>query len=349
MTDMMDDLRVFKLRTKDTGRKVHLLTYGDISQLYSFICFDEKIRFSVKQSRNPSAENTIPFDFLDDIYHMQRTNYGDMIRRARYDKRNDYEIDVRLTHAQQDWLKESVAQKEETEKYLCDQYDELLKKYKKITLLPFAFYLPDDWIQEHGNRNSMKFSFNAIRASLAELKRRFDKMIKTLKSRSEYEPACAYARLIFLDEKFRPFYLVNFFFRGDDLNSFFAKNIWHEWLKTRCFNHDSENESAVFYCFERTLNPAREDVRGLRYGRPEEGISSLYTEWDSYDEDIMNIVPDPYRKRHVRLKNNRKGHESFFRFQAQKYNPIPGVRAKTLSDNFTYTLSISGKKKDKPD
>lgn len=343
MTDMMDDLRVFKLRTKDTGRKVHLLTYGDISQLYSFICFDEKIRFSVEQSRIPSEGNNIPFDFLDNIYHMQRTNYGDMNRRVRYDKRNDYEIDVRLTHAQQDWLKESVAEKEETEKYLRDKYDALLKKYKKITLLPFAFYLPDDWIQEHENRKSMKFSFNAIEVSLEELKRRFDKMIKTLKSCSEYEPACAYTRLIFIDEKFRPFYFVNFFFRDDDINNFFAENIWSEWLNTRD-SKNKENERAVLYAFDSEHKPCGDAVKGLYFNRPSEDIISEYD-----TSDITNYISNLNIAKPNLIKNNRKAHEHFFHLQAKKYNSIPGSRAKTFSDNFTYTLSAKKKKKDKPD
>ncbi|MFJ5406356.1 hypothetical protein [Pectobacterium punjabense] len=343
MADMMDDLRVFKLRLKDTGRKVHLLTYRDISQLYSFICFDENIRFPAKQRRTPSAGNNIPFDFLDDIYHRQRTNYGDSNVRVRYDKRNDYEIDVCLTSAQKDWLKKSVAEKEETEKYLCDKYDELLKKHKKITLLPFAFYLPDDWVEEHENNNSMKFSLNAIEVSLEELKRRFDKMIKTLKSRSEYDPACAYTRLIFIDEKFRPFYLVNFFFHGDDINNFFAEDIWSEWLNTRD-SKNKENERAVLYAFDSEHKPCRDAVKGLYFSRPDEGVISKYDTSDIVDYIINLNITQPNL-----IKNNRKAHEDFFRIQAQRYNSIPDSRAKTFSDNFTYTPSTKKKTKGKSD
>ncbi|TKY80865.1 hypothetical protein EDI29_18545 [Pectobacterium polonicum] len=343
MTDMMDDLRVFKLRSKDTGRKVHLLTYGDISRCYSFICFDEKVLFSARWKDVFSKGDNIPFDLLDDIYYKQRTHDGKRNIRLRYDERNDHEINVLLTYAQECWVKESVAQKEETEKYLCDKYDTLLKKHKKITLLPFAFYLADDWEEQNGVSLSRKFSVNVIKLALEELQERFDKMIKTLKSHSEYEPACAYTRLILLDEQFRPFYLVNFFFRGDDISDFFAKDIWEEWLNTRC-SRNKENERATLYAFEHEHKPCRNDVEGLLFSRPDRSIFSIHDE-DEIIKKLLNFDINNFGT----VKNNRKSHENFFRLQAQKYNAIPGSRAKTFSDNFTYTLSAKKKMKDKSD
>lgn len=343
MSDMMSDLRAFELRKKDTGRKVKLLTYGEISDRYTFICFDENVirndQPQTSLTRNSAGKNNIPFDFLDYLYTEQKIRYEGR-QRINYRNRDLCKINVCMTIAQEEWLKKSVADKEDTASYLCEKYAALLAEHKKITLLPFAFYLPDDWIQKHEDPRTERFSHDALAKSLEELQRRFDEMTKKLKQQAKYDPACAYTRLIIIDEKFKPFYLVNFFFRVDDLNAHFAEDIWFEWLATSS-SANKEKELAVFYAFNDEHKPDRNDVAGLMFHAPEAGVTSLY---DAQGDNALKIIlttdaydtPEP-------LKNDRKRHEQFFRLQAQKYNTIPGSRAKVFSDNFTY--SPSGKRK----
>ncbi|HEM8022685.1 TPA: hypothetical protein U2M00_005126 [Enterobacter ludwigii] len=343
MSDMMDDLRAFRLRKKDTGRKVSLLTYGEIIASYTFICFDEKVIGNQQPqtllNRNSVEKNKIPFDFLDYLYTEQKASRVGH-QRGRLREKERCEINVGMTVEQEEWLKKSVAEKEDAATYLCDKYKALLAEHKKVTLLPFAFYLPDDWIQKNEEPRTKIFSHNALKISLEELQRRFDVMIKKLKQQSKYDPACAYSRLILIDENFKPFYLVNFFFSVDDLNAHFAEDIWHEWLATSS-SSNKENEQAVFYAFDDEHKPDRNDVRGLVFHVPEGGINSLY---DAQGNDALKILftNDEYNSPEP-LKATRKRHEQFFRLQAQKYNTIPGSRAKVFSDNFTY--SSSGKRK----
>lgn len=344
MSDMMSDLRVFRLRKKDTGRKVELLTYGEISERYTFICFDENVISNAPPqtilTRNSAGKVKVPFDFLTHLYSEQRMCHGGGYQRINYRDRDLCKINVGMTTAQEEWLKKSVADKEETASYLCEKYKLLLDEHKKITLLPFAFYLPDDWVEEHEVPYTGTFSPDALKTSLQELQRRFDEMIKKLKQQAKYYPACAYTRLIIIEENFKPFYLVNFFFKVDDLNAHFAEDIWFEWLDTSN-SSDKEKEQAVLYAFDDEHKPDRNDVRGLMFHAPEGGIISLYDAQGDYARKIL-LTTDEYSNPEP-LKTDRKRHEQFFRLQAQKYNTIPGSRAKVFSDNFTY--AISGKRK----
>ncbi|MGQ3660722.1 hypothetical protein [Citrobacter braakii] len=347
MSDMMSDLRAFRLRKKDTARKVELLTYGEISERYTFICFDENVISNDQPqtilTRNSAGKDKVPFDFLDHLYSEQKMCHEGGCQRINYRDRDLCKINVGMTIAQEEWLKKSVSDKEEAASYLCEKYKLLLDEYKQITLLPFAFYLPDDWIEKHEDPRTGTFSLDAIKTSLLELQRRFDEMIKKLKQQAKYDPACAYTRLIIIDEKFKPFYLVNFFFNVDDLNAHFAEDIWFEWLATSSTS-DKEKEQAVFYAFDDEHKPDRNDVEGLVFHPPEKGITSLY---DTSNERILKIILKQRKNRSPEpLKNPRKRHEQFFRLQAQKYNTIPGSRAKVFSDNFTYAPSGKRKKTD---
>ncbi|HDR2619485.1 TPA: hypothetical protein QCI71_000316 [Enterobacter chuandaensis] len=347
MSDMMSDLRVFRLRKKDTGCKVKLLTYSEISERYSFICFDENVISNDHPqtilTRNSAGKVKVPFDFLDHLYSEQKMYHEGGRQRINYRDRDLCKINVGMTIAQEEWLKKSVADKEETASYLCEKYKVLLDEHKQITLLPFAFYLPDDWIEKHEDPRTGTFSLDAIKTSLLELQRRFDEMIKKLKQQAKYDPACAYTRLIIIDEKFKPFYLVNFFFNTDELSAYFTEDIWFEWLATSSTS-DKEKEQAVFYVFDDDHKPDRNDVAGLVFHTPEKGIISLYN--TSNERIIKKILTQRKNRRPEPLKTPRKRHEHFFHLQAQKYNTIPGSRAKVFSDNFTYAPSGKRKKTD---
>lgn len=352
MPDMMSDLRAFNLRKKDTGRKVKLLTYGEISDRYTFICFDDNLirndhpkTLLILKAEKLRADkglerSNIPFDFLDYLY-MEQKKDCETYHRANFPLKDYCRINIDLTLKQEEWLKKSVADKEDTASYLCEKYKALLAEHKKITLLPFAFYLPDDWIQKHEDPHTKLFSHDALKTSLEELQRRFDEMTKKLKQQAKYDPACAYTRLILIDENFKPFYLVNFFFKVDDLNAHFAEDIWFEWLATRG-SPDKEKEMAVFYVFDDEHKPDRREVRGLMFHVPEAGITSLYNAQGNDVSKFLLLKAEEYNSPEP-LKNDRKRHEQFFCLQAQKYNTIPGSRAKVFSDNFTY--SPSGKRK----
>lgn len=344
--DMMKDFRIFKLRRQDVGYdKGKDVYYGDISKKYTLIDFNS--------SEIPGE--IIPSNLLDEIYDLQY-NPPSFPRRGEpdYHNRDRNKIMISLSSEQRGRrienlrgrLLKSISDKENVEKELNEHYKTLTAQHKQISLLSFAFYLSDEWIRQH-EEIEYESPLDALKTSSRELKRRFDKIIKTMKSNSAYAPACSYSRLILADEHFRPFYLVNFFFKEGVLNDFFAHDIWHHWMESRPGNENEDEQHGCFYFFDEGHKPKSEDVPGLVMRMPGYFIQHFESDADVASDKLSDLIgeyiPKFKRSKSEILTNDSNGHKSFFHLQAMRYNILNGSRSISSSDDFTY-LTAKGRK-----
>lgn len=329
--DMFKDFRAFNLRKKDVGYEKKLKYYGDISERYTFI------------EINISAPEPLS-NLLDDIYYRQCNNFSFLQKcEPDYLKRDGELIMLDLSPEQNnnriknlsDRLKSSINEKEEAEKYLIEKYTGVLSEHKKISLFPFAFYLSDEWLECHEEYDS-KLSFEALKLSLEELKRRFDSTVKTMKSNIEYSHACAYIRVILLDELYRPFYFVIFFFKGDEWGGEYPKEIWNQWLESADKGERISDQLGVFYPFDEKHIPEMKHCCGLMISKPDDGIQSEYLPIDTYRRHMDKIMGRRYCEKTGPLKNNKSGHLAFFHFLARRINKIYPNKALVFSGDFTY-------------
>lgn len=331
--DMIKDFRAFNLRKQDVAYDSEIEYYGDISERYTFIDF--------------SSSETEPLsNLLNDIYHEQYKHLNWLhhdVRGPDYSQRDSELINLDLSIEQKNSriinvtsrLKESIKEKEEALEYLTEKYSSILSEHKKITLLPFAFYLSDEWVERYEEKDDF-FSFESLNISLEELRRRFDVMTKIMKSNSEYKSACAYIRAIVLDELYRPFYFVVFFFKGDNLGSEMPKKIWYQWLDSGGRGERDCDQRGVFYPFDIKHSPKTEDLYGLIINKPENGIRSEYEPKDLYRNFMDKIMGSRYAEKIILLKNNKSGHLAFLRFLARRINRIHPNKALVFSNDFTY-------------
>lgn len=335
--DMFKDFRAFNLRKQDIGYETKLKYYGDISQRYTFIDLD----FSDPE----------PFsNLLDDIYYRQYKSYS-LLQRGEpdYSRRYGELITLNLSPEQSNKrvtnlavrLKASINEKEDAEGYLVERYLNVLAEHKKISLFPFAFYLSDEWIERH-EENDYRFSFESFQVSLDELKRRFDTMIKIMKSNSVYTHACAYIRVILVDELYRPYYFVIFFFKGDEWGDDYPKEIWHQWLNSAERGARDSDQLGAFYPFNEKHIPEREQRHGLMVLNPGNGIKSEYKPVDVEISFLDRMKGKVCPEKTSLLKDNKSGHLAFFHFLARRINKIHPNKALVFSGDFTY---LTNKKK----
>lgn len=346
--DMMKDFIAFNLRKEDYGYEAKLKYYGDISERYTLI----DLNSSGTSDKSVSLSN-----LLDDIYDLQ-LNPPSFPRRGNpnYRYRDQTEILVSLSIEQSNgrskYLRErlvkSIKDKEDTEQSLNEHYQRLTSQHGSLSLLPFAFYLSYEWVEQHKNLEK-KSPQEALKLSTEELKRRFDKIIKKMKSNKRYTPVCGYSRLILVDEDFRPFYLVNFFFEGGDLNHLLISDIWNQWLESRPTNEMEDEQCGCFYYFESQHKPCSNDVPGLVMRSPGNKIRHFENEGgilsDEFPILFANYIPR-FKKLIVKaLTNTPKGHKAFFQLQAMRFNTLGNIRAISFSDDLTYRTAKEKKEK----
>lgn len=329
--DMMKDFRAFNLRKQDIGYETKLKYYGDISERYTFIELN---------SSDPE-----PFsNLLDEIYCRQyNSHFLHQRGEPDYSRRYGELITLNLSPEQSnkrianlaDRLKTSINEKEDAEKYLVEKYLSVLSEHKKISLFSFAFYLSDEWVERH-EKSDYRFSFESFQVSLDELKRRFDTMIKIMKSNSEYTHACAYIRVILLDELCRPYYFVIFFFKGDEWGDYFPKEIWYQWLNSAERGARDSDQLGAFYPFNEKHIPEREKRHGLMVFNPGDGIKSEYDPVDVEINFLDEIKGRVCSEKTSLLKDNKSGHLAFFHFLARRINKIHPNKALVFSGDFTY-------------
>lgn len=346
--DMMKDFIAFNLRKEDYGYEAKLKYYGDISERYTLI----DLNTSGASDKSVSLSN-----LLDDIYDLQ-LNPPSFPRRTNPDcrYRNQTRISVSLSIEQSNrrskYLRErlvkSIKDKEDIEQSLNEHYRGLTSQHGKLSLLPFAFYLSDGWVKQHEDLEE-KSPLEALKLSNEELKRRFDKIIKTIKSNKRYTPVRGYSRLVLVDEDYRPFYLVNFFLEGIELNDLLISDIWEQWLKSRPDNEREDEQHGCFYFFESQHKPHAEDVPGLIMRSPGHSIRHFENEGGILIDEFSSLVGSyvsSFKKRIVKaLANTPKGHQAFFQLQAMRFNTLGNIRAISFSDDLTYRTAKEKKEK----
>lgn len=346
--DMMKDFSAFNLRKEDYAYEAKLKYYGDISERYTLIDLNP----SGSSDKSVSLSN-----LLDDIYDLQ-FNPPSFPRRGNPDcrYRDRTKISVSLSIEQSNlrskYLRErlikSIKDKEDIEQYLNEHYQRLTSQHGKLTLLPFAFYLSDGWVEQHEDLEK-KSPLEALKLSTEELKRRFDKIIKTIKSNKKYTPSRGYSRLILVDEDYRPFYLVNLFLEGEDLNHLLVSDIWEQWLDSRPNNENEDEQHGCFYYFESRYKPRADDAPGLIMSSPGHSIRHFENERDILIDEFPSLVGTyiPSFKKHIvkTLTNTPKGHKAFFQLQAMRFNTLGNIRAISSSDDLTYLTAKEKKEK----
>lgn len=337
--DIMKDFIAFKLRKEDYGYEAKLKYYGDISERYTLI----DLNTSGAPDKSVSLSN-----LLDDIYDLQ-LNPPSFPRRTnpdfRYRDRTPIlvSLSIEQNNRRSKYLRErlvkSIKDKEGIEQSLIEHYQELTSKYGKLSLLPFAFYLSDGWVKQHEDLEE-KSPLDALKLSTEELKRRFDIIIKMIKSNKRYTQMRGYSRLILVDENYRPFYLVNLFLEDGNLNDLLISDIWEKWLKSRPDNEREYEQHGCFYYFETQYKPCTEDVPGLVMRSPGHSIRHFENERDILLDEFPSLVGDyipSFKKRIVKaLTNTPKGHKAFFQLQAMRFNTLGNIRAISFSDDLTY-------------
>ena len=203
-------------------------------------------------------------------------------------------------------------------------------------MLTLSFYLPLDKGEKMRNIR-IKKDDSRFRLQLAELERRFTLMRKRINADPLYKAACGYSRVILINARFEPFYLVNFFFKkhpDSRVDSFVSLDIYRKWVQSGKKENKS-GEQVGYYCFKDASRPPVPENSGLFIRRPDR-----VTDVGQFSDPISLVLSEERK-----FENNRKDYLAFFRLQAQIYNVIPGARTLTCSDNFTYINAAEKKRR----
>jgi len=324
---MWDDFRAFDLRREDWVYEKPEQCWGDITKRYRFISFSGK--------KLPCDM----FDLLNDLYKKQvRSGDREFIRTRRhsfYDKNIDSDL---ISRDLKKKLISAIAEKEQALTYLATHYSRVVKKHGQPEILTFSFHLPDNWHIGYEVQAKSKFEDSEyLILALKELKRRFTALKKKITSDRLYTAASGYSRLIVFSQNFEPFYVVNFFFKKNKqsrIGGNIPLDIYDKWMGTGEKKH-RHHEQVKYFCLKSAARPERENFDKLVICEPA----------DINDDGQVEYVIQKMISDDILIENTRKGYLAFFSLQAQIYNPIPGVRTLTSSDDFTYLNAEVRKKR----
>lgn len=327
---MWDDFRVFDLRREDRAYEKPQKTWGEVDAEYSFFDFSKK--------KLPCEIH----DLLTLMYKEQAVSGNREFAKPRARSRDRKEIkSERISDKSKTLLALSINDKEQALTYLTTHYHEMDKKSRPTEMLTLAFCLPDNWHSEENIRAKVK-QYELFPPALNELKRRFTELKKKIISDRLYAAACGYSRLILINDKFEPFYLVNFFFRKNKDNIIDGNiplDIYDKWIDSG--KNKYRQYERVYYClFENASYPLIESNDRLFVFSPQAFLESCRKVPDDVNLILTRNTSEIFDE------NNRKGYLRLIRLQAQIYNCIPGIRSLSNSKEFTY-LNVKERKKRK--
>ncbi|HBU8354039.1 TPA: hypothetical protein MDC26_002940 [Klebsiella aerogenes] len=339
MTSLWDDFRVFGLRREDLAYESPCQKWIDISRHYFFVGF-EPIKSDELSGKNDKASpRFIMFDLLDKLYRSQATSDGREFRRPNLKLRDSQPI--RSERIDEEWLgvlEKGILEKEKAFSYLSESYRNVVKKHRQVETLTLTFHLPPEASDGQSAQNFRKETDDSrFRLQLAALERRFTLLRKRINADPLYKAACGYSRMILINSKFEPYYLVNFFFKKhpvSPIDSLVPINIYKKWVKS-VGDEPRINSRVEYYCLNGASRPYVTDDSWLLVRRPDR-----VTDVGQFS-DPLSLVLLEERK----FENNRKDYLAFFRLQAQIYNVIPGTRTLTCSDDFTYINAAEKKRR----
>ncbi|MFJ5375902.1 hypothetical protein ACIPSX_00890 [Pectobacterium sp. CHL-2024] len=317
---MWDDFRVFDLRREDRAYEKPQKNWGEVDAQYSFFLFSGK--------KLPCEIH----DLLTLMYKEQAVSGNREFAKPHARFRDKKEIkSEQITNKNKKLLASSINFKEQALTYLTTHYHEMDKKSRPIEMLTIAFCLPDNWQGEEKIRAKVK-QYELFPQALNELRRRFTILKKKIISDRLYAVACGYSRLILINDKFEPYYLVNFFFRKNKDNIVDGNiplDIYDKWIDSG--EKKNRQHERVYYClFENASRPEIESNDRLFVLSSQAFLESCR----AVPDDITLILTK--NTNGFSEGNNRKGYLRFIRLQSQIYNAIPGVRSLSSSTEFTY-------------
>lgn len=339
MTSLWDDFRVFGLRREDLAYESPCQKWIDISRHYFFVGF-EPIKSDELPGKNDKASpRFIMFDLLDKLYRSQATSDGREFRRPNLKLRDSQPI--RSERIDEEWidvLGKGIFEKEKALSYLCESYRNVVKKHRQVEMLTLTFHLPPDASDGYSAQNFRNETDGSrLRLQLAALERRFTLLRKRINADPLYKAACGYSRMILINAKFEPYYLVNFFFKKhpvSPIDSLVPVNIYKKWIKP-VGDDPRINSKVEYYCLNGASRPYVTDDNWLLVRKPER-----ITDVGQFSDPVSLVVLEDKK-----FDNNRKGYLALFRLQAQIYNVIPRTRTLTCSDDFTYINSVEKKRR----
>ena len=339
MAGLKDDFRVFDLRREDLAYERSDQKWGDISHQYFFVGF-ERMEDDEQSSKSEKRLSRFRmFDLLDKLYLNQATSDGREFRRPKVKLRDSRPIESELIEKKwKDTLEKAISEKEKALSYLSESFIRILKKHRQVEMLTLSFHLPFDERDGQLSQNiSREKDDSRFRLQLSELERRFSFLRKRIIADPLYKAACGYSRVILINARFEPFYLVNFFFKkhpDSRIDGLVSSNIYKKWLQSGKKENKS-GELVEYYCLKDASRPYVPDESGLLIPRPDR-----VTDVGQFSDPITLVSSEE-----PRFENNRKGYLAFFRLQAQIYNVIPGARTLTCSDDFTYINAAEKKRR----
>jgi len=337
MAGLKDDFRVFDLRREDLAYESPNQRWGEISHQYFFVGFER-----LEEDERPGKDEKFKarfrmFDMLDKLYLNQATSDGQEFRRPKTKFRDSQPIhSEQLEKKWKDALVKAISDKEKALSYLSENYRKVVRKHRQVEMLTLCFYLPLDKGEKMLNIRRKKDD-SRFRLQLAELERRFTLMRKRIIADPLYKAVCGYSRVILINARFEPFYLVNFFFKkhpDSRIDSLVSLDIYRKWVQSGKKENKS-GEQVGYYCFKDASRPHVPEYSGLFIRRPDRVIDV-----GQISDPILFVLSEERK-----FENNRKDYLAFFRLQAQIYNVIPGARTLTCSDDFTYINAAEKKRR----
>ncbi|MDV2901528.1 hypothetical protein R0H17_07785 [Phytobacter diazotrophicus] len=335
MAGLKDDFRVFDLRREDLAYERPNQKWGDISLQYFFAGFERLEDDALSGKNEKSLARFRMFDLLDQLYRSQATSDGREFRRLNMEIR-DYQP-IRSEQIDKKWkdvLVKAISEKEKALSYLSESYRSVVKKHRQVEMLTLGFYLPFD--EGEGNIRRIKDDTH-FRLQLGELERRFTLLRKRIIADPLYKSACGYSRVILINARFEPFYLVNFFFKKNPdslVDGLVSSDIYSKWVKSGKQEYSSY-EQVDYYRLNGASLLYEPKTSRLFVRRPERIV----------DVGQFPVSVSSVSSKKITFDNNHKGYLALFRLQAQIYNVIPGTRTLTCSDDFTYINSAEKKRR----
>ncbi|HDE1979592.1 TPA: hypothetical protein PCF53_002259 [Klebsiella quasipneumoniae] len=340
MTSLWDDFRVFGLRREDLAYESPCQKWIDISRRYFFVGFKPIKSDELPRKNDKASPRFIMFDLLDKLYRSQATSDGREFRRPNLKLRDSQPI--RSERIDEEWidvLGKGIFEKEKALSYLCESYRNVVKKHRKVEMLTMTFHLPPEASEAQSAQNFRNETDDSrFRLQLAVLERRFTLLRKRINADPLYKAACGYSRMILINAKFEPYYLVNFFFKKhpvSPIDSLVPINIYKKWIRA-VGDEPRINSRVKYYCLYGASRPYVTDDSWLLVRKPER-----MTDVGQFSDPVSLVVLEDKK-----FDNNRKGYLALFRLQAQIYNVIPRARTLTCSDDLTY-INLAEKKRRK--
>ncbi|GKX55241.1 hypothetical protein SOASR030_13530 [Leminorella grimontii] len=325
------EVNFMKLREKDNSYPSAEIRYKDLSNIYSFITFNN-IKKTKETSLNENSSNypSIGYDIqgkahnlLIDVLESEKNKIPRHKTNRITDSDEGITLGSKVDTEYRKSLKDSLDHKESMFNKLLEKYSDIKKEVKgRITLIPVSFYINEDTNGE----------LEYIIDNLTVINQAFNLMINKIKHRIMYKRIAGYTRISMIDETFTPYVHVLFFIQDGVINNDFIKKIVLEWCS---FIPANRNCRVGIYSFDfnflLSLYSELTDRQGNTYIAKNHAGRGIEKTADLFVNDILNPFP------------NTKG--QFYDSREPFSLPASLIRAKRRSEEQNETEESSAKTK----